>query len=102
ETSAAGEAAPAPQKLARRLSFNFFNKKFKADKEKEKTAAATPAPVAEVTAEGEAEAEATPAAAADTEEAAPPTPGKDAAPVIEAIEIPAESVVEENAVATAH
>ncbi|KAH7047987.1 hypothetical protein BKA57DRAFT_50157, partial [Linnemannia elongata] len=44
ETSAAGgdAAAPAPVKLAKRLSFNFFNKKAKADKEKEKTVAATP------------------------------------------------------------
>lgn len=70
--------APAVQKLAKRLSFNIFKKKEKKDTEKA-------APVAE--------------AVAETEEA-PAPPSKDA-PVIET-PIPAETAVEETAVATAH
>ncbi|KAF8940612.1 hypothetical protein EDD21DRAFT_367896 [Dissophora ornata] len=99
-TEEASLSAAAQKPLAKRLSFNFFKKSNKADKEKAPTT--TPAPVTEAP-EGDEEGEAPAAPAKDEEEeAAPPIPAKDIVPVIEAPHVPTDLVVEETAVTAVH
>ncbi|KAG0347873.1 hypothetical protein BG004_006669 [Podila humilis] len=81
--------APAAHKLPKRYSFNIFKKKGDKKDAERKDDKAAPTTVSEGAAEAETEAE------------APAPPSKDGAPVIET-QIPAETAVEETAVATAH